>query len=163
MPKKTNLFNQQEFLLNSNQGAQAQDLVGRIVGYAAAHNQDIHNAAPGSTREMSCVCTVQAFSTLPGAFGVMCKGNPRKPYLRQSASAKLESSPCILSYHPDSEEQTDRPDNFSPVYTTMYLISRVKTQTTSQTLWARGSPSCSARARLGRAFRSIIHRGPAPL
>ena len=39
-PDKTNLFNQQEPLLNSNQGAPAQDLVGSIFGYAVAHDQD---------------------------------------------------------------------------------------------------------------------------
>ena len=45
MPKETNLSNQQEFLkeflLHSNQGSPAQDLVGSIFCYAAvAHNQD---------------------------------------------------------------------------------------------------------------------------
>ena len=49
-------------------------------------------------------------------FLVMCKGlkgNPRKPspYLLQTASARLESSPCILSYQRDSEEQSDQPDS----------------------------------------------------
>ena len=39
-PDKTNLFNQQEFLWNSNQGAPAQDWVGGVVGYAVAHDQD---------------------------------------------------------------------------------------------------------------------------
>ena len=33
------------------------------------------------------------------------------PYLRQTASARLESSPCILSDQPDSEEQSDQPDS----------------------------------------------------
>ena len=39
-PDETNLFNQQEFLWNSNQGAPAQDWVGSVVGYAVAHDQD---------------------------------------------------------------------------------------------------------------------------
>ena len=39
-PDKTNLVNQQELLWNSNQGAPAQDWVGRVVGYAVAHDQD---------------------------------------------------------------------------------------------------------------------------
>ena len=38
MPDETNLFKQQEFLLNSNQGAPAQDLVSRFVGYAVAND-----------------------------------------------------------------------------------------------------------------------------
>ena len=46
-------------------------------------------------------------------FRVMCIGNPPKPapYLRQTTSARLESSPCILSDQPDSEEQSDQPDS----------------------------------------------------
>ena len=46
-------------------------------------------------------------------FRVMCKRNPRNPapYLRQTASARLESSPCILGDQPDSEEQSDQPDS----------------------------------------------------
>ena len=39
-PDKTNLFKQQEFLWNSNQGAPAQDWVGSVVCYAVAHDQD---------------------------------------------------------------------------------------------------------------------------
>ena len=47
-------------------------------------------------------------------FRVMRKGNPRKPapYLRRKASARLASSPCILSDQPDSEEQSDQPDTW---------------------------------------------------
>ena len=43
-PDGTNLFNEQDFLkeywLHSNQVAPGQDLVGSIVGYAVAHDQD---------------------------------------------------------------------------------------------------------------------------
>ena len=42
-PDETNLFNQQEFLSNSNPGTSTQDLVGsvtRVVGYAVVHDQD---------------------------------------------------------------------------------------------------------------------------
>ena len=39
-PDEINLFNQQEFLWNSDQGAPAQDWVGSVVGYAVAHDQD---------------------------------------------------------------------------------------------------------------------------
>ena len=35
---KTNLFNQQEFL-EGNEGAQAQDMVGSVVGYTLDHHQ----------------------------------------------------------------------------------------------------------------------------
>ena len=43
----------------------------------------------------------------------MCKRNPRNPapYLRQTASARRESSPCILGDQPDSEGQSDQPDS----------------------------------------------------
>ena len=46
----------------------------------------------------------------------MCKRKPRNPapYLRQTASARLESSHCILGNQPDSEEhlgQSDQPDS----------------------------------------------------
>ena len=121
MPDETKWFNQQEslkaFLLHSYQGIPTQDLVGSIVGYAVAHDQDsdsdIHKLSaallrlryPGLFDTPRCVY-----------FLVMCKGlkgNPRKPspYLLQTASARLESSPCILSYQRDSEEQSDQPDS----------------------------------------------------
>ena len=49
MADEANLFNQQEFLLNSNQGSPAQHLVGSVVGFAVANNQDcdkyIHKAS----------------------------------------------------------------------------------------------------------------------
>ena len=53
-PGETILFNQQEFLWNSNQDAPAQDWVGCVVGYAVEHPQVL-----GCTRETSCVCAVQ--------------------------------------------------------------------------------------------------------
>ena len=44
----------------------------------------------------------------------MCIGNPRKPvpYLRQTASARLESNPGILNDQSHSEEQSDQPDSW---------------------------------------------------
>ena len=49
MADETKLFNQQEFLLNSNQGAPAQHLMGCVVSFAVASNQDcdscIHKAS----------------------------------------------------------------------------------------------------------------------
>ena len=116
-PDETNLFNQQEFLWNSNQGAPAHDWVGRVVGYAVAHDQDrdsdIHKSSVAlGKRPASALSRPVRRSQVP-SFSCMCKRNPRNPapYLRQTASARLESSPCILGDQPDNEEQSDQPDS----------------------------------------------------
>ena len=46
-------------------------------------------------------------------FSCDVQGSPRKlaPYLWQTASARLESSPCILRDQSDSEEQSNQPNS----------------------------------------------------
>ena len=73
----TNLLNQQEFL-RGNQGAPAQDLVGRYIGYhdgdsnihkASALGNILHLLCPGLFDAPRCVF----------CFGVLCIENPSEP------------------------------------------------------------------------------------
>ena len=99
------------------------DLVGRVVGYAMAHDQDgdgdIHKAAATLGRRRHLRCPNRFDAPCCVCFGVMCKGNSRKPYLRQTASAVTLHG--ILRHQHYSEEQSDQPDtwgqsdrNFTP-------------------------------------------------
>ena len=102
-PDETNLFNQQEFLSNSNPGTSTQDLVGsvtRVVGYAVVHDQD---------RDRDVHKPSAALGKRPAS--ALSKGSPRKPvpYLLQTVSARLESSPCILSDKPAVKSRAKSP------------------------------------------------------
>ena len=62
-PDETNLFNQQEFLWSSNQGAPAQDWVGHVVGYAVAHDQDHDGDIHKSSEVKDCATILDIIST----------------------------------------------------------------------------------------------------